>query len=140
MPQFELPIALNKRPHWPRESRECLALRRRHRPWKESRRHSEWWTIDVRRQWWYGIHPCPIDWIGFSALSRHPKHWMPHPKSTNYASSDEELRSPVMASGDLNEAKVLSTPNRLVLYFKDINKEIFKKSEEIRRPLSIIHI
>ena len=33
-----------------------------------------------------------------------------------------------------NEAKVLSTPNRLVVYFKDINKEIFKKSEEIRGP------
>ena len=33
-----------------------------------------------------------------------------------------------------NESKVFSTPNRLVVYFKDINKEIFKKSEEIRGP------
>ena len=33
-----------------------------------------------------------------------------------------------------NEAKSFSTPNRLVIYFKNINKEILKKSEEIRGP------
>ena len=33
-----------------------------------------------------------------------------------------------------NQSKVISTPNRLVIYFKKINKEIFQKSEEIRGP------
>jgi len=33
-----------------------------------------------------------------------------------------------------DEFKVFSTPNRLVLYFKDINKEILQPPEEIRGP------
>ena len=33
-----------------------------------------------------------------------------------------------------DDAKVFSTPNRLVLCFKKIEKEIYKKSEEIRGP------
>ena len=33
-----------------------------------------------------------------------------------------------------NNAKVFSTPNRLVIYFKKINKEIIQNSEEIRGP------
>ena len=33
-----------------------------------------------------------------------------------------------------NDAKVFSTPNRLVLYFKKIEREISQKSEEIRGP------
>ena len=33
-----------------------------------------------------------------------------------------------------DNAKVFSTPNRLVLYFKKIEKEINQKSEEIRGP------
>ncbi len=32
------------------------------------------------------------------------------------------------------EPKVLSTPNRLVVFFNDVNREIFQKSEEIRGP------
>ena len=33
-----------------------------------------------------------------------------------------------------NRAKVFSTPNRLVVYFKSLKKEIIRKSEEIRGP------
>ena len=33
-----------------------------------------------------------------------------------------------------NECKTFSTPNRLVIFFKNIKKEIFKQSEEIRGP------
>ena len=33
-----------------------------------------------------------------------------------------------------NDVKVISTPNRLVIYFKNVNKEIIQKSEEIRGP------
>ena len=33
-----------------------------------------------------------------------------------------------------NDAKVFSTPNRLVLCFKKIEREIYQKSEEIRGP------
>ncbi len=33
-----------------------------------------------------------------------------------------------------NEAKAISTPNRLVVYFKNINKELNQKSEEIKGP------
>jgi len=33
-----------------------------------------------------------------------------------------------------NEAKVFSTPNRLVIYFKNISKEVVQISEEIRGP------
>ncbi len=33
-----------------------------------------------------------------------------------------------------NKAKVFSTPNRLVIYFKSLKKEIVQKSEEIRGP------
>ena len=33
-----------------------------------------------------------------------------------------------------DDAKVFSTPNRLVLCFKKIEKEIYQKSEEIRGP------
>ena len=33
-----------------------------------------------------------------------------------------------------DDAKVFSTPNRLVIYFKKIEKEIYQKSEEIRGP------
>ena len=33
-----------------------------------------------------------------------------------------------------NDPKVISTPNRLVIYFKNVNKEIIQKSEEIRGP------
>jgi len=36
--------------------------------------------------------------------------------------------------GYKNDAKVFSTPNRLIIYFKNINKEILQKSEEIRGP------
>jgi len=32
------------------------------------------------------------------------------------------------------DSKAISTPNRLVIFFKGINKEIFQKSEEIRGP------
>ena len=33
-----------------------------------------------------------------------------------------------------NDSRVISTPNRLIVYFKKINKEIFKESEEIKGP------
>ena len=33
-----------------------------------------------------------------------------------------------------NDSKVISTPNRLVIYFKNVNKEIIQKPEEIRGP------
>jgi len=33
-----------------------------------------------------------------------------------------------------NEFKVFSTPNRLVIFFKNIKKEILQRSEEIRGP------
>ena len=33
-----------------------------------------------------------------------------------------------------NDPKVISTPNRLVIYFKNVNKVIIQKSEEIRGP------
>ena len=33
-----------------------------------------------------------------------------------------------------DDAKVFSTPNRLVLYFKKIEREIHQRSEEIRGP------
>ena len=33
-----------------------------------------------------------------------------------------------------NASKVISTPNRLVIYFKNVNKEIIQKPEEIRGP------
>ena len=33
-----------------------------------------------------------------------------------------------------NDSRVFSTPNRLIVYFKNINKEIFKEAEEIKGP------
>ena len=33
-----------------------------------------------------------------------------------------------------DDAKVFSTPNRLIIYFKKIEREIYQKSEEIRGP------
>ena len=33
-----------------------------------------------------------------------------------------------------NDSRVFSTPNRLIVYFKNINKEIFKEDEEIKGP------
>ena len=36
--------------------------------------------------------------------------------------------------GYKNDSRVISTPNRLIVYFKKINKEIFKESEEIKGP------
>ncbi len=36
--------------------------------------------------------------------------------------------------GEESDIKVFSTPNRLVIYFKNINKEISQKAEEIRGP------
>ena len=33
-----------------------------------------------------------------------------------------------------NDSRVFSTPNRLIVYFKNINKEMFKEAEEIKGP------